>query len=255
MNVRRVSMPAVVLALASACATGLGPKAVPSERPDYNRQIVRSNDAELLLNLVRLRYDDAMLFLGVGGVVAQYAYDATLNAGGQAGGGTGSATFGTSFGYGEKPTITYTPLVGEEAAARLLAPISIQSIMLFQEGGWSADRLLLLTVQRVNDVFNAPTAGGPTPMHAPDYEASPTSPSGWSACERPGSRASIGCRRITKRSRPDASCVSGSTSRPIRGARSRQTSPLSAAPSISSPAATSSRSRNSRTSGSPPRWA
>jgi hypothetical protein len=170
-NVRRVSMLGVVLALASACASGLGPKAVPSERPDYNRQIVRSNDAELLLNLVRLRYNDAMLFLGVGGVVAQYTYDASLNAGGQAGGGTGSASFGTAFGYGEKPTITYTPLVGEEAAARLLAPISIQSIMLFQEGGWSADRLLLLTVQRLNDVFNAPTAGGPTPSRKPDFEA------------------------------------------------------------------------------------
>jgi hypothetical protein len=110
-------MPSVLLALASACATGLGVKAVPSERPDYNRQIVRANDAELLLNLVRLRYNDAMLFPGVGGVVAQYAYDATLNAGGQAGGGTGSATFGTALAYGEKPTITYTPLVGEEAAA------------------------------------------------------------------------------------------------------------------------------------------
>jgi hypothetical protein len=116
-RVRRVSMPSVLLALASACATGLGAKAVPSERPDYNRQIVRANDAELLLNLVRLRYNDAMLFPGVGGVVAQYAYDATLNAGGQAGGGTGSATFGTALAYGEKPTITYTPLVGEEAAA------------------------------------------------------------------------------------------------------------------------------------------
>jgi hypothetical protein len=61
--------------------------------------------------------------------------------------------------------------VGAEAAARLLAPISIDSIMLFQQGGWSADRLLLLTVQRMNDVFNAPTAGGPTPAHTPDFEA------------------------------------------------------------------------------------
>src|SRR5215470_8487733 len=169
---RRVSMPSVLLVLASGCATGLGPKAVRSERPDYNRQIVRSNDAELLLNLVRLRYNDAMLFLGVGGVVAQYAYDAALNAGGTAGGGNpAGATFGTGLDYGEKPTITYTPLVGEEFAARLLAPISIDSIMLFQEGGWSADRLLLLTVQRINDVFNAPTAGGPTPSRKPDFEA------------------------------------------------------------------------------------
>src|SRR5215475_5823751 len=168
---RSLSMPCLLLVLAGGCATGLGPRAVRSERPDYNRQIIRSNDAELLLNLVRLRYNDSIFFTSVGGIVAQYAYDAALNAGGTVGGGNpGSATFGTALDYGEKPTITYTPMTGEETAARLLAPISIDSIMLFQQAGWSADRLLLLTVQRVNDVVNAPTAGGPTPSRKPDYE-------------------------------------------------------------------------------------
>ena len=171
-RLRRLSMPSILLILASGCTTGLGPRAVRTERPDYNRQIIRSNDAELLLNLVRLRYNDSIFFTSVGGIVAQYAYDASLNAGGTAGGGNpAGATFGTALDYGEKPTITYTPLTGEETAARLLAPISIDSIMLFQQAGWSADRLLLLTVQRVNDVFNAPTAGGPTPARKPDFEA------------------------------------------------------------------------------------
>jgi hypothetical protein len=94
-HLRRLSVASVLCVLASGCTTGLGPRAVRTERPDYNHQIVRSNDAELLLNLVRLRYNDSMLFLGSGGVVAQYSYDASLNAGGQAGGGTGSATVGT----------------------------------------------------------------------------------------------------------------------------------------------------------------
>jgi hypothetical protein len=171
-HLRRFSMLGVLFTLASGCTTGLGPRAVRTERPDYNRQIVQSTDAELLLNLVRLRYNDSTLFLGVGGVVAQYSYDASLNAGGTAGGGnSASGTLGTSLAYGEKPTITYAPLAGEEYAARLLAPIPLDSIMLFEQGGWSADRLLLLTVQRVNDVFNAPTAGGPTPSRKPDYEA------------------------------------------------------------------------------------
>jgi hypothetical protein len=43
--------------------------------------------------------------------------------------------------------------------------------MLFTQSGWSAERLLLVTIQRINDVFNAPTATGPTPEHEPDYEA------------------------------------------------------------------------------------
>ena len=158
--------------LASGCTTGFGPRAVRSERPDYNKQIVRSADQEMLLNLVRLRYNDSPLFLELGGVVAQYSYDAALNAAGQINGsGPSGATVGSSLGYSEKPTITYAPLAGEEFATRMLAPIPLDSVMLFAQSGWSTERLFLVAVQRVNDVFNAPTAGGPTPSRQPDYEA------------------------------------------------------------------------------------
>jgi len=170
MALRRVSLVALLTLVASGCATGLGPKTLGTERPDYNRQIVRSADAEMLLNLVRLRYNDSPLFLELGGIVAQYSYDASLSAGAQAGEGA-SGTFGTAFAYSEKPTVTYTPLAGEEFATRMLAPIPLDSIMLFEQSGWSAERLLLVAVQRVNNVFNAPTASGPTPAEPPDYES------------------------------------------------------------------------------------
>src|SRR5262245_10842888 len=170
-HLRGLLLRGMLLVLASGCATGLGPRAVRGERLDYNRQISSSNDSELLLNLVRLRYNDSMFFLGAGTVVAQYSYDASLMAGGQIGGDNAGGTLGTALAYGEKPTITYAPLSGEEFAERLLTPIPLDSVMLFEQGGWSADRLLLVAVQRVNDVFNAPTAGGPTPSRRPSYEA------------------------------------------------------------------------------------
>src|SRR5262249_43328487 len=151
---------------------GLRQEGRPQGAPDYNRQILRSSDAELLLNIVRLRYNESTLFFTVGGVVAQYSYDASLNAGGTAGGGNpAGGSVGTALAYNEKPTITYTPLQGEEFATRMLTPVTLDAIMLFEQGGWSADRLLLVTVQRMNDVFNAPTAGGPTPARPPEYEA------------------------------------------------------------------------------------
>jgi len=169
---RTILMPSLVVLLASACTTGLGPRAVRSERPDYNQQIVRSADGELLLNLVRLRYNESPLFLELGGVVAQYSYDSSLNASGQINGtGPSGATVGTGLAYSEKPTITYTPLSGEEFATRMLTPIPLDSIMLFEQSGWSAERLLLVTVQRVNDLVNAHTASGPTPEREPDYQA------------------------------------------------------------------------------------
>jgi len=167
---RTVLIPGLMAALASACATGLGPKALRSERPDYNQQIVRSADREMLLNLVRLRYNDSPLFLELGAVVAQYGYDASFNAAGQING-PSNASVGTGLAYSEKPTITYSPLAGDEFVTRLLTPISLDYVMLFAQSGWSAERLLLVTVQRINDVFNAPTATGPTPEREPDYEA------------------------------------------------------------------------------------
>lgn len=160
----------VLALLASGCATGIGPRALRSERPDYNQQIVRSTDTEMLLNLVRLRYNDSPLFLELSSVVVQYGYDASLNASGQIGAGS-FATVGTGLMYAEHPTVTYAPLAGEDFATRMLSPIPLDSLMLFEQSGWSAERLLLVVVQRVNDLFNATTAAGPTPARPPDYES------------------------------------------------------------------------------------
>lgn len=170
-RLRALLLSSLLAGLGSACATGLGPKAVRSERPDYNQQIVRSGDAELLLNVVRLRYNETPLFLELGSVVAQYGYDASLNAGGTIGGSNDTATVGTALAYSERPTVTYSPLAGEGFATRMLTPIPLDSLMLFAQSGWSTERLLLVTVQQVNDIANAPTAGGPMPAVKPTYEA------------------------------------------------------------------------------------
>jgi hypothetical protein len=65
--------------------------------------------------------------------------------------------------------VTYTPLTGEDFATRMLSPIPLDSIMLFDQSGWSVERLLLVAVQRVNDVLNPHTASGPTPERKRDW--------------------------------------------------------------------------------------
>lgn len=166
-----LSAVAALALMLGGCTTGLGPAAIHSERPDFNRQIVRSTDEQMLMNLVRLRYNDTPLFLELGTVVASYSYDVGLSASGSVyPAGKETAGLGGSASYAERPTITYTPLSGDEYAERLLTPIVLESIMLFNQTGWSAERLLLLTVQRMNNITNAPTATGPTPKLAPNYE-------------------------------------------------------------------------------------
>jgi hypothetical protein len=169
---RAMAAPIVVALATSGCFTGLGPQAIRSERPDYNEQIAGSADRELLLNLVRLRYNESPLFLELGAVVTQYGVTASVSASGHIeSSGSGNASGATGLGYSESPTVTYTPLAGEDFATRMLTPIPLDAIMLFEQSGWSAERLFLIAAVRVNDVFNAPTAGGPTPEHEPDYEA------------------------------------------------------------------------------------
>ena len=230
----------LIAVLGSACATGLGPRAVRSERASYNEQIVRSADAELLLNLVRLRYNESLLFLELSSVVAQYGYDASLNAGGTFGGGNDTGTIGTALAYSEKPTVTYAPLAGEEFATRMLTPIPLESLMLFAQSGWSAERLLLVAVQQVNDVLNAPTAGGPTPGSSPSMSPSPSLPIAFTAWNPRASSASIGRGESTRRRRRDGNPASGYVRRPTAAAPSPVTSQRSVATSAWLPAGTTS---------------
>ena len=155
----------------AACGTRLGPRTIPGARFDYNERIARSQNDQLLLNLVRLRYRDTPVFLDVGTVIAQYTLDArvgvlpTVHVDG-----TDGTEFGVDLGgrYSEQPTITYQPVSGAEFTRRLLTPISAQTIILLSQSGWSIERLLMCCVDSINGVTNAPVASGPTPSRIPN---------------------------------------------------------------------------------------
>ena len=157
--------------LLGACATRLGPRTIPAARFDYNERIARSQNDQLLLNLVRLRYRDTPVFLDVGTVIAQYTLDARVGVLPRikADGGSGTE-IGVDLGgrYGEQPTITYEPITGAEFTQRLLTPISPQTLILLSQSGWSIERLLLCCVDSINGIANAPVASGPTPSRIPD---------------------------------------------------------------------------------------
>ncbi len=167
----RIAALLAVVALLPGCASNFGPSAVREERPNYNREIVRSHDEQMLLNLVRLRYRDTPLFVELTSVVTSYTFDRNLSLGARviAGRAADEYTAGAGMFIGNRPTITYLPLQGEEFAIRMLSPLPIESIMLFSQTGWSVERLMLLCVQRINDLENAPSATGPTPAAAPDF--------------------------------------------------------------------------------------
>lgn len=164
----------VLLFVAGGCVS-LGPAAIRWERTDYNVAIQETQNEQLLLNLVRLRYSDTPIFLELSSISSQLATGAGASAGAEL---TRLSKqppsnlwiFGVNAQFSAQPTVTYVPLQGEKFAQQLLSPLRLEAVMLLYRSGWPLKRVLRLCVQRLNQVENAVRASGPTPERGPRYE-------------------------------------------------------------------------------------
>ncbi len=142
------------------CAT-IGPRTVSRDRFDYSSAVAESWKTQMLLNLVKIRYGDTPVFMDVGQVVAGYQFQGGVSAGFTAADftpnndilGLGGAT-GAQLQYTDRPTITYTPLVGEKFARSLMMPIPPSAILSVIQAGYPVDMVFRLAVQSINGVDN-----------------------------------------------------------------------------------------------------
>jgi hypothetical protein len=155
----------VVVLFACACASGcLGPKAVRYTRMKYNEVVRDTNDEQLLMNIVRLRYADSPVFIDLPSITSQFE----IAGQGNYLGGYGNQEPGrASLGFGElslrdTPTLSYHPREGREIAKSLLTPISADLFSVVNAGA-DIDQLLLLAINDINDVPNAPRSTTLTP--------------------------------------------------------------------------------------------
>jgi hypothetical protein len=166
----------LILVVGSSFIAGcgsVGPLSVEYQRTNYNTAIVRTNEEQLLLNLVRLRYRDTPFFLSVTNITSRF----NLNVNGSAkvpnlaGNDIDqSVSLAAGGSFTESPTIVYSPVTGEQFIRDILSPIPPGNIALLAQSGWSIERIMLLCVQALNNLFNAPSASGPTPGYAPQYQ-------------------------------------------------------------------------------------
>src|SRR5271165_3417468 len=154
---RRAHQQLIVLIAGWACLSGcVGPKAVRYTRMQYNEVIRDTNDQQLLLNIVRLRYADSPVFIDLPSITSQF------EAAGRGNylGGTGNQFHGhTNLGLGElslrdTPTLSYHPREGRELAKAMLTPLSADLFIVVNAGA-DIEQLLLMTVSDINDVPNA----------------------------------------------------------------------------------------------------
>ncbi|MGP1308711.1 MAG: hypothetical protein ACTS27_00750 [Phycisphaerales bacterium] len=145
--------------MASAAGCGrLGPAAIGSGRQHYNAVINATEDEQLLSMIVRERYDESSGMLAVISVTAQLKISATVGA--DVGLGPRNTYEGNlvplsgAIAYEESPTIAYVPLRGERFVARMLAPISIEQVLLLSRAATSEFDPLRLLIRRINGIDN-----------------------------------------------------------------------------------------------------
>lgn len=145
-------LAATLLCLAAACG-GIGPKTIPRDRFDYGEAISSSMKEQMLLNIVKLRYVDMPMFVEVSSVINQYALSGDVNA---------SSTFGSprvwstgaSARFEDRPTITYSPILGKEFTISLLTPAPPSALLFLIQSGWPVDLIFRICVQTVNGIHN-----------------------------------------------------------------------------------------------------
>jgi hypothetical protein len=163
----RIYAPLTGFVLLSFTGCGsIGPHSVARDRFDYVTAISDSWKSQMLLNLVKLRYGDAPVFLDVTSVISQYQYVLQGSLGGGAGwglpnpGSSSQSINAQALGaYTERPTITFTPLSGEKFSRSLMTPIPPAAVLNFLEGGYPADLLLRVAVHTINGIHSRFAAG------------------------------------------------------------------------------------------------
>ena len=156
---------ACALLVLQAC-TSIGPATVPRDRIDYLGAMGDSWKEQTLLNIVRLRYGDAPVFLDVSSVISSYALQGQAFANGAwSVDRLGSiVNLGANATYIDKPTISYTPLTGARFTKSLLTPIPPAAIISLIQAGYPADFVLGTSVRAINGIYNRSLAlGRPRP--------------------------------------------------------------------------------------------
>ena len=164
MSKNRLILLLIVLII-SGCQSTFGPGALEKTHPAYNKSISETLSEQMLINLVRLRYREQPAFLEIGSVTvspkiltaAKIDTTVNLNSGGD------FIKPGVGVEYSQSPTISYTPLRGEDFLKSVLSSISLEAILVMTQSGWSIERVFGITIERMNGLYNAPSASGPTP--------------------------------------------------------------------------------------------
>jgi hypothetical protein len=153
------------------CCAGIGPTTVSRDRFDYTAAISDSWKHQMLFNMVKIRYGDAPVFLDVSSVISQYQIAGQISLGATFNHNpwSSSEVLGATGNYVDRPTITYTPILGDKFARSLMSPLPPPAILSLVQAGYPVDLVFRLLVQEINGIQNR--FGGEAKAHsaAPEF--------------------------------------------------------------------------------------
>jgi hypothetical protein len=162
----------LVLALLALVLSGcsIGPGVIRCNLLRYNKAVIDTENEQLLLNLVRLKYRDPPKTLAVGSVTSSFNMDLA----GPTGFLTGPVGRGTNWlavnGHiTDGPTVSITPLGGQDFVTGMVSPIPLQQIVAVANTGWDLERLLRMMVHTMNGLDNVPIVAGSASERVPRF--------------------------------------------------------------------------------------
>lgn len=162
-----------VFCLALIGCASVGPRQIMYNRNDYNTIIRDTDDQQLLLNIVRLRYLEPIGFLQISNIAGSTSISSNLNFGSSWTPLINEITqsFSPSAGvsYSESPTVSYMPLSSADFIKQLMAPIALESAYLLAFGGINDSlRLSRMIFQSVGDYDNAASSANTRKITVPN---------------------------------------------------------------------------------------
>ncbi len=147
----------LLMTLQTVGCSGLGPHTVARDRFDYVSAISESWKRQTLLNLVKIRYADAPVFVEIASVINTYELQGQVHLGASWADApfSDSQNLSASARYTDRPTITYTPLAGERFTRSLMTPIPVTGILFLLQAGYPADYIFRICVQTINGLNNS----------------------------------------------------------------------------------------------------
>lgn len=137
----------------------IGPRRVNIDRETYNNVVLKTEQEQLLMNIVRLRYLEGTQYIQISAITAGYSMSETL-------GGSVSTTstppnilsslasnISPTVTYSDSPTISYTPMGSMEFTKSLLTPTTMVNFLLLSHAGrYDYTMLYSLFLEAIGDV-------------------------------------------------------------------------------------------------------